>query len=125
MAKDPTRELQNASEWDTKCSACLQGSCHLQITTKRINQLHLARCSTFRPEQARTRNYNAEALRARRGHIQTIGAIQKLHSPRSVGVGRGRHRIDHYRRLLALKLVNCPDPPARYPFLKFENLSVV
>jgi len=90
---------------------------HLPIASGEVFDIRL--------EQARTRNYNAEALRARRGHIQTIGAIQKLHSPGSVGVERGRHRIDHNRSLLALKLVNCANSPTRYSLLKLEDLRVV
>jgi hypothetical protein len=48
---------------------------HLQVSTKRIRQLHLPRRLTLHFKQRRTRNQHRHTLRPRRRDIQSIRAV--------------------------------------------------
>lgn len=56
----------------------------LAIPAKRVGKLHLMRGFAFRFEQARTCNKNASASRARCSNVESIQAVEELHSMRRI-----------------------------------------
>ncbi len=68
---------------------------------------------TFGRVQPRIGDDDRRALRARRGDVQPVQAVKKLHPPRRILRARRRHTIDDDRRVLPLKLVDGSDARAR------------
>ena len=95
------------------------------VSTERIGELHLARCPTLGLEKARRRDYDANALRSRNGNVQSVGAVEELHSARRIRVTGGRHGINDNRSLLALKFVYGADASAGNALLQLEDLRIV
>jgi hypothetical protein len=73
---------------------------------------NLSRRSTLGLEKARAGNENGRASGARYRNVQTIEAVQKLHSPRYVFGPRRGHGVDDDGRFLFLELVHRPNADA-------------
>jgi hypothetical protein len=98
---------------------------HLQVSAEGIRELHLPRSPALSLEHRGRADKDAKALRSRCGDVESVGAVKELHPAWRVSMARGRHRIDHDRRLLPLKLVDRPNARAGQPLLQLEDLRVV
>ena len=85
------------------------GSRQFEIPTQHVRQLHLVRTLAVRLEQARVRNEDARASGSGCGHVEAVHVVEKLHAAGRIFGRRRCHRVDHYRRLLPLELVNRAD----------------
>jgi hypothetical protein len=101
------------------------GRRELKVSTKCVCHSHLVRCITLRFKQRRRANQNRQALSARRRDIESIQRVKKTHAPRRIHACRGRHGINHDRRLLSLELMDRPDPGSWYSILEIEHLRIV
>lgn len=76
-------------------------------------------------KQSGARDNECDAAGARGSNVQSVEAVEKLHSSRRILWRRRRHRIDHHGRLLPLELVDGADPRPGQPNRERRYLSVV
>src|SRR5439155_704703 len=79
----------------------------------------------LRLEQLGIADHDTGALRARRGDVEPVEAVEELHAVRGVGGARGRHGIDDHRRLLPLEPVHRADARLRESRAEIGDLRVV
>src|SRR5262245_31930096 len=89
------------------------GSCdnlrQLTVSAQCVGQFHLSRSGTIGYEQVWTCHKYHRTLSPCGCDIQAVQAVEKLETTRCFFWPRCRHRVDHDRGLLALKLVYRPD----------------
>ena len=90
-------------------SLCL---CVLGKPAQRVYQLHLLDRITAGLEKARRTNKISKALRARDRDVEAIAGEKKSEITRHVFAAGRCHRKEQDRRLLAVTLVDCPNPNA-------------
>lgn len=83
--------------------------CQLHVSTQRISELHQARATTIGSQQLRTRQQDHHSLGSGRSNVQSVEAVEKLHSTRSILFGRCGQRVNDDRGLLPLEFVDCAD----------------
>ena len=84
----------------------------LEEAAEGVGQAHLLRGAAVRGEESWVGDDRGHAAGARGGDVEAVQAVEELHPPRRFVGARGRHRVDHDRRLLSLELVDRAHPGA-------------
>src|SRR4051794_26998798 len=95
-------------------------------TAERVREAHLLWRPRVDTEEGRGSNDDRDAPRTRRGDVEAVATEEEAHPARRELGRRRRHRVDADGRLLALELVDGPDPGRlRQAPLDLADLGVV